>query len=130
MTISRHQTLTQVSFELWLHALAGIEWSRSFREVDATSGIVPDPTEAVKERADVAQTQLWLQGQSWVRQKQDRRILTLLTHQVPRMTRCIVRAALKSRRPRRDAAMIDARARTFVSTLRSSQTRMIRAKQH
>jgi len=42
-------------------------------------------------------TQLWLQGQSWVRQKQGRRILTLLTRQVPRMdTLYVVRAALEA----------------------------------
>jgi hypothetical protein len=97
-TISRHQTLTQVSCsELWLHALAGIEWSRSFREVGRYVGHrARPPQEAVKERADMARTQLWLQGQSWVRQKQGRRILTLLTQQVPRMdTLYVVRAALE-----------------------------------
>ncbi len=96
--ISRHQTLTQVSCsELWLHALAGIEWSRSFREVGHyVRNRVRPPQEAVKERADMVRTQLWLQGQSWVRQKQGRRILTLLTRPVPRMdTLYVVRAALE-----------------------------------
>ncbi|GGY23048.1 hypothetical protein GCM10008098_15560 [Rhodanobacter panaciterrae] len=96
-TISRHQTLTQVSCsELWLHALAGIEWSRSFREVGHyVRNRVRPPQEAVKERADMVRTQLWLQGQSWVRQKQGRRILTMLTRHVPRMdTLYVVRAAL------------------------------------
>ena len=97
-TISRHQTLTQVSCsELWLHALAGIEWSRSFDEVGHYVMNRFRPTsEAVKERADMIRTQLWLQGQSWVRQNQGRRILTLLTQQVPRMdTLFVVRAALE-----------------------------------
>jgi Uncharacterised nucleotidyltransferase len=97
-TISRHQTLTQVSCsELWLHALAGIEWSRSLREVGHyVRNRVRPPKKAVKERADMLRTQLWLQGQNWVRQKQGRRILTLLTQQVPRMdTLYVVRAALE-----------------------------------
>lgn len=97
-TISRHQTLTQVSCsELWLHTLAGIEWSRSIREVaHYIRNRVRPPQEAVKERADMIRTQLWLQGQSWIRQTQVRRILTLLTHQVPRMdTLYVVRAALE-----------------------------------
>jgi hypothetical protein len=96
-TISRRQTLTDVSCsELWLHALAGIEWSRSLREVGQyVINRVRPPQEAVKERADMARTQLWLQGQSWVRQKQGRRILTLLTQPVPRLdTLYVVRAAL------------------------------------
>ncbi len=98
-TISRHQTLTQVSCsELWLHALAGIEWSRSFREVGHyVRNRVRPPQEAKKERADMIRTQLWLQGQSWVRQNQGRRILTLLTRPVPRMdTLYVVRAALEN----------------------------------
>jgi hypothetical protein len=97
-TISRHQTLTQVSSsELWLHALAGIEWSRSLGEVvDYVRNRVRPPQEAIKERADMVRTQLWLQGQSWVKQKQGRRILTLLTQQVPRLdTLYAVRAALE-----------------------------------
>jgi len=96
-TVSRHQTLTQVSCsDLWLHALAGIEWSRSLRELGHyLRNRVRPPQEAVKERADMVRTQLWLQGQSWVRQNQGRRILTLLTRQVPRMdTLYVVRAAL------------------------------------
>jgi hypothetical protein len=96
-TISRYQTLTQVSCsELWLHALAGIEWSRSFHEVrHYISSRVRPPKEAVEERDDMVRTQLWLQGQSWVRQKQGRRILALLTQHVPRMdTLYVVRAAL------------------------------------
>jgi len=95
--ISQRQTLTQVSCsELWLHALAGIEWSRSLREVGRYVGHrVRPPQEAVKERADMVRTQLWLQGQSWVKQKQGRRILTLLTQPVPRLdTLHVVRAAL------------------------------------
>jgi len=96
-TISRHQTLTRVSCsDLWLHALAGIEWSRSLREVGHyVRNRVWPPQEAIRERADMVRTQLWLQGQGWVRQKQGRRVLTLLTRQVPRMdTLYVVRAAL------------------------------------
>ncbi len=95
--ISRHQTLTQVSCsDLWLHALAGIEWSRSLREIGHyVRNRVKPPQEAVRERADMVRTQLWLQGQGWVRQNQGRRILTLLTRHVPRMdTLYVVRAAL------------------------------------
>jgi hypothetical protein len=97
-TISHRQTLTQVSCsELWLHALSGIEWSRSVREAGRyVSNRVRPSEEAIKERADMVRTQLWLQGQSWVRQNQGRRILTLLTQQVPRMdTLYVVRAALE-----------------------------------
>jgi len=95
--ISHRQTLTQVSCsDLWLHALAGIEWSRSLREVGHyVRNRIRPPQEAVRERADMVRTQLWLQGQGWVRQNQGRRILTLLTRQVPRMdTLYVVRAAL------------------------------------
>ncbi|WP_158752525.1 nucleotidyltransferase family protein [Dyella sp. S184] len=97
--ISRHQTLTQVSCsDLWLHALAGIEWSRSVREVGRyVRNRVRPPGETIKERADMVRTQFWLQGQSWVKQHQGRRILTLLTRSVPRMdTLYVVRAALES----------------------------------
>jgi hypothetical protein len=97
-TMSRHQTLTQLSCsELWLHALSGIEWSRTVREAGRyVRNRVKPSKEAIKERADMVRTQLWLQGQSWVRQKQNRRILTMLTQQVPRMdTLYVVRAALE-----------------------------------
>ncbi|HEY0197583.1 MAG TPA: nucleotidyltransferase family protein [Rhodanobacter sp.] len=98
-TISRHQTLTQVSCsELWIHALAGVEWSRSFRDFGRyIRNRVRPPAEAVKERADMVRTQLWLQGQSWVTSTQHRRILTMLTRPVPRMdTMYVVRAALET----------------------------------
>jgi hypothetical protein len=96
-TISRRQTLTQVSCsDLWIHALAGIEWSRSVRDVaHYIRNRIRPPEEAVRERADMVRTQLWLQGQSWVTSTQRRRILTLLTRSVPRMdTMYVVRAAL------------------------------------
>ncbi|WP_266171408.1 nucleotidyltransferase family protein [Dyella subtropica] len=98
-TISRHQTLTQVSCsELWLHALSGIEWSRSVREVGRyIKNRVRPSGEAIKERADMVRTQLWLQGQSWVTSNHSRRMLTWLTRPVPRMdTLYVVRAALES----------------------------------
>jgi hypothetical protein len=97
-TISRRQTLTQVSCsELWLHALPGIEWSRSVREVGRyMRNRVRPSEEAIKERADMIRTQLWLQGQSWVTLNHGRRMLTWLTRPVPRMdTLYVVRAALE-----------------------------------
>lgn len=97
--ISRRQTLTQVSCsELWLHSFQGIEWSRSVREMGhyVLNRIKPSE-EAIKERADMVRTQVWLQGQSWVTLNQGRRIWTLLTRSVPRMdTLYVVHAALES----------------------------------
>ncbi|MGN6706922.1 MAG: nucleotidyltransferase family protein [Rhodanobacter sp.] len=98
--VSRRQTLTRVSSsELWLHALHGLEWSRSFGELARCLGqrIRPTP-EASRERADMVRTQLWLQqGPAWAGLSQRRRILTWLTHPVPRMdTLFAVRAALAS----------------------------------
>ena len=96
--ISRRQTLTRVSCsELWLHALPGIEWSRSVREVGRyVRNRVRPSEEAIKERADMVRTQLWLQGQSWVTLNHGRRMLTWLTRPVPRMdTLYVVRAALE-----------------------------------
>lgn len=98
-TISRRQTLTRVSCsELWLHALPGIEWSRSLRDVGHyVRNRVRPSDEAIQERADMARTQLWLQGQSWVTLNHGRRILTWLTRPVPRMdTLYVVRAALEA----------------------------------
>ncbi|HTV86720.1 MAG TPA: nucleotidyltransferase family protein [Dyella sp.] len=97
--VSRRQTLTQVSCSaLWLHALPGIEWSRSLGEAARCIGHRIRPTEeAVKERADMVRTQVWLQGQSWVTLHHGRRMLTWLTRPVPRMdTLYVVRAALES----------------------------------
>lgn len=101
--ISRRQTLTRVSCsELWLHALPGIEWSRSVREAGRyLRNRVSPPQEARKERADMVRTQLWLQGQSWVTSPHRRRILTWLTRPVPRMdTMYVVRAALEPLAPK------------------------------
>ncbi|TPG11399.1 hypothetical protein EAH75_15460 [Rhodanobacter glycinis] len=98
-TISRRQTLTQVSCSaLWLHAFAGIEWSRSARDVGQyLRNRVRPSEEAIRERADMVRTQLWLQGQSWVTLNHARRILTWLTRPVPRMdTLYVVRAALET----------------------------------
>ena len=97
-TISRRQTLTRVSCsELWLHALPGIEWSRSAREVGRyVRNRVRPSEEALHERADMVRTQLWLQDQSWVTTNHVRRILTWLTRPVPRMDiMYAVRAALE-----------------------------------
>lgn len=96
--ISRRQSLTRVSCsELWLHAFAGIEWSRSVHEAGRyLRNRVSPPDEARKERADMVRTQLWLQGQSWVTAPHRRRVLTWLTQPVPRMdTLYVVRAALE-----------------------------------
>jgi hypothetical protein len=97
-TISHRQTLTRVSCsELWLHALPGIEWSRSAREVGRyVKNRVRPSEEALHERADMVRTQLWLQDQSWVTTNHVRRILTWLTRPVPRMDiMYAVRAALE-----------------------------------
>ncbi|TAM61562.1 MAG: hypothetical protein EPN49_06650 [Rhodanobacter sp.] len=102
-TMSRRQTLTQVSCsELWLHALSGIEWSRSVREAGRyIRNRVRPSKQAIQERADMVRTQLWLQDQSWVTLNHGRRMLTLLTRPVPRMdTMYVVRAALGPLVPR------------------------------
>lgn len=96
-TIARRQTITQVSCSnLWLNALPGVEWSRSFGEAGRCVKNRLRPTqESVKERADMVRTQVWLQGQSWVTMNHRRRLLTWLTKPVPRMdTLYVVRKAL------------------------------------
>ena len=110
-TVSRRQSLTRVSCsELWLHAFAGIEWSRSLREAGRyLRNRVSPPDEARRERADMARTQLWLQGQGWVTSPHRRRVLTWLTRPVPRMdVLYVVRAALedesKAQTPPQDVA--------------------------
>lgn len=91
------QTLTTASCSnLWLSALPGIEWSRSLGEARQylRNRVVPS-AESRKERADMLQTQLWLQDQPWVRQTQLRRVMTRLTRPVPRTDMLyVVRAAL------------------------------------
>lgn len=95
--LARHQTLTRVSCSaLWLSPVPGIEWSRSLGEAGhcVLQRLRPS-AEARQERADMLRTQFWLKGQSWVRLKQGRRVLTWLTQPVPRMdTLYVVRAAL------------------------------------
>ncbi|MBB4132681.1 nucleotidyltransferase family protein [Xanthomonas sp. 3075] len=91
------QTLTTASCSnLWLPALPGIEWSRSLSEArQYLHNRVAPSAESRKERADMLQTQLWLQGQPWVRQTQARRLMTRLTRPVPRTDMLyVVRAAL------------------------------------
>ncbi|WP_109125055.1 nucleotidyltransferase family protein [Dyella sp. C11] len=98
-TVSRHRTLTQWSCsELWLHAWSGFEWARTTRErVHYIFNRVRPSREAQQERDDMIRTQLWLQGAPWVRTGQMRRVLTWLTHPVPRMdTLYVLRAALGS----------------------------------
>jgi len=106
-TISRRQTATRVSCsELWLHAFAGLEWSRSPRDVVSyVSHRIRPSQEAVQERADMIRTQVWLQGQSWVKLKHGRRVLTWLTQPVPRMdTLYVVRAAMEHFGPTNQSA--------------------------
>jgi hypothetical protein len=96
-TVAKRQTLTQVSSSnLWLHALPGVEWSRSLGEATRCLTNRLRPTqESVKERADMVRTQIWLQGQSWVTLNHRRRLLTWLTRPVPRMDMLyVVRKAL------------------------------------
>jgi Uncharacterised nucleotidyltransferase len=96
--VSHRQTVTRVSCsELWLHALAGLEWSRSLRDVVGyVAQRIRPSQEAIQERADMIRTQFWLQGQSWVKLKHGRRVLTWLTQPVPRMdTLYVVRAAME-----------------------------------
>jgi hypothetical protein len=95
--VARRQTLTRVSCSnLWLHALPGVEWSRSLSEATRVLKNRLRPTqESVRERADMVRTQVWLQGQSWVTLGHRRRLLTWLTRPVPRMdTLYVVRKAL------------------------------------
>ena len=93
------QTLTRVSCsDLWLQALPGIEWSRTPGEAlrYLRHRFVPDE-ESRKERQDMARTQLWLQGQTWVTRSHGRRILRRLAGSVPRMdTLYVVRKALEA----------------------------------
>jgi hypothetical protein len=94
---SRRRTLTQLSCSaLWAQALPGIEWARTMRDIGrAVRNRFRLTEENVQERADLARTQLWLQGQAWVKRSHGRRILTRLTRPVPRMdTLYVVRAAL------------------------------------
>lgn len=115
-SVSRHQTLTQVSCsELWIHTWTGFEWVRSAREVGSYVARRLRPTkEAQQEREDMIRTQLWLQAAPWVRSRQWLRIFTLLTRSVPRMdTMYVVRAALASA-----SATRTQRAEPAVSTCR------------
>jgi hypothetical protein len=84
--------------ELWLHPLAGLEWSRSVAEAGRYLGNrVRPPREAVQERADMLRTQLYLQGQQWPRMGHARRVLNWLARPVPRMDMLYaVRAAMDS----------------------------------
>lgn len=100
--VSRRLDLTGASCsQLWLPALPGIEWARSFGEVVRylRQRLQPSP-ESRQERADMIRTQLWLQGQSWVALPQRRRVLARLLRPVPRMdTLYAVRSALHGYAP-------------------------------
>jgi hypothetical protein len=97
--LSRRQTITQVSCsELWLHPLAGMEWSRSAHDVSRyLRNRIRPSQEAIQERADMVRTQLWLQGQDWVRLSHYRRVINWLARPVPRMDiMYAVRAAMEA----------------------------------
>lgn len=97
--LSRRRTMTRVSCsELWLHPLAGLEWSRSADDVARyLKHRIRPPQEAIQERADMLRTQLYLQGQSWPRLGHARRVLNWLVRPVPRMDMLYaVRAAMES----------------------------------
>ncbi|MBB5876325.1 nucleotidyltransferase family protein [Xanthomonas sp. 3498] len=90
--------------QLWLPALPGIEWARSGREVlDYLRQRLQPSAESRQERAEMIRTQLWLQGQDWVRLPQRRRVLQRLLRPVPRMdTLYAVRTALQGYVPSSD----------------------------
>ena len=97
--LSHRQTMTRVSCsELWLHPLAGMEWSRSTGDVGRyLKNRIRPPQETVQERADMMRTQLWLQGQDWPTMGRGQRALRWLTRPVPRMDILYaVRAAMES----------------------------------
>ena len=97
---ARRQTMTRVSCSgLWLQPLAGLEWAGSAGEaVRYLHARIRPSREAVQEREDMLRTQLWLQGQDWVRMSHRRRVLSWLARPVPRMdTLYVVRAAMESR---------------------------------
>ncbi|MDF4002298.1 nucleotidyltransferase family protein [Luteibacter sp. PPL552] len=90
------QTLVRVSCsDLWLQRLPGIEWVRSPTDMATLLMQRIRPSrESRQERADMVRTQVWLQGQAWVRQGHLRRVMTALTRPVPRMdTLYVVRGA-------------------------------------
>lgn len=94
---ARRQTLTTVSCShLWLNLLPGAEWSRTPADIARLLMNRLRPTqESRDERADMLRTQVWLQGQPWVRRNHLTRLVTGLTRPVPRMdTLYVVRAAL------------------------------------
>jgi Uncharacterised nucleotidyltransferase len=96
--LSRHQSLTQASCSaLWIEALAGMEWCRTFREAGRYLRhrfVLSE--EGIQERAAVMRTQPFMQGQEGSRLKRGRLILARLTGPVPRMdTLHVVGAALE-----------------------------------
>jgi hypothetical protein len=98
--LARRHTMTRVSCsELWLHPLGGLEWVRSPLDVARyLKERIRPSRETLQERADMMRTQLWLQGQEWVRLGHRARVLRWLSGPVPRMdTLHVVRAALQSR---------------------------------
>ncbi|WP_243039791.1 nucleotidyltransferase family protein [Dyella sedimenti] len=96
--VARRQDLTRMSCSaLWLHPLAGIEWSRSLGEArHYLANRISPPAEAIAERQAMVRTQLWLQGQRWVGLSRGRRMLASLAGRAPRMdTLYVVRTALR-----------------------------------
>lgn len=97
--LSESRTVTRVSCSgLWLHPLAGMEWSRSAGDVGRyLKNRIRPSQEARQERADMIRTQLWLQDQAWVRKGHYRRVARWLAGPVPRMDiMYAVRAAMVS----------------------------------
>lgn len=94
---SHRHDLTRVSCShLWLQTMPGIEWSRTPGEALSRVWHRLRPTrENARERADMARTQLWLQGVDWVTRSHLCRLATRLLHPVPRIdTLYVVRQAL------------------------------------
>jgi len=96
---TRHQTLYDVSFSyLWVDALPGIGWSRSFREILAYAARRVWPGSAhIAQREHVANTEAWASQSRWSRLSQGRRILRWIISRPTRtLTVHAIRTALAS----------------------------------
>ena len=94
---SSRQTLTQASCsDLWIQALPGIEWSRSFGEAGRyIRNRVHPSKETNRERAQIIPTQPWAANQRWAMLSRRRQILVRLTRRVPRIDMLyVLRAAI------------------------------------
>jgi hypothetical protein len=98
--MSRGKALYDVSYSyLWVDALPGIEWSRTFREVlGYVATRVRPGAEHVALRGRAAKTEAWAQQCQWIHLSQSRRILRWITSRPTRpVTMHAVRAALALR---------------------------------